>query len=320
MQVRYTTTRVGMAIVGGGVVLADTSLNMANQYAQSGLRMDVLGLTLMLAIATTFGTYFVVELLKSKNAYERYVCSVIVAAGVAIGMTYSFQHSVSRYTSVYQEHLKVLAKDEQRRRIETSQDRLELAAIEDTIKTENLMHRISAECVDDLYLKDETGGVRVIKNVRYEPDSPYARYFKECPAVHARLAELKAEKRQGEGRLIALTEVALWEVDGGAGTMSLYLPFTQEQISIYIPGLPAIALLLFSIMFGLGLSGERVEAEFDLALTGDAAKEDKAQRFMVAFKEANGRWPTKQEVAQISGLSPQRADTLRKRVMARKKK
>ena len=318
MQVRYTTTRVGMAIVGGGVVLADTSLNMANQYAQSGLRLDVLGLTLMLAIATTFGTYAVIELLKSKNPYERYVCSVIVSFAVVIGMAYSFQHSVSRYTNVYQGALKVLAKAEQHRRIETSQDRLELAAIEDTIKTERIRHRISAECYGQtLRFQDGT----VMTNVNYDPDSELARYFKECPAVYARKAQLEAEKRQIEERLIALTEVALWEVDDAARTMALYFYWwTPEQISIYIPGLPAIALLLFSIMFGLGLSGERVEAEFDLALTGDAAKEDKAERFMAAFKEANGRWPTKQEVSQVSGLSPQRADTLRKRIMARKKR
>jgi len=306
-----------MAIVGGGVVLADTSLNLANQYAQSGLRLDVLGLTLMLAIATTFGTYAVIELIKSKNFYERYICSVIVSCAVVIGMAYSFQHSVSRYTNVYRGALEVLAKDEQRRRIETSQDRLELAAIDDTIKTEQLEHRIATECVDDLYFKDGT----VLKNVRYEPTSPYARHFEKCPAVHARMAELKAEKRQVEGRLIALTEVALWEVDDAARTMSLYFTWwTPEQISIYIPGLPAIALLLFSIMFGLGLSGERVQPEFDLALTGEAAKEDKAERFMVRFKDANDRWPTKQDVAKVSGLSLQRAETLRRRVMSRKKK
>jgi hypothetical protein len=69
------------------------------------------------------------------------------------------------------------------------------------------------------------------------------------------------------------------------------------------------------------MMGERPAApEFSLALTGEAAAVDKAERFMVAFRQANGQWPSKAEISNVAGISPQRAETIRKRVMSRKRK
>lgn len=335
----YTPSRIGMAIVGAGVVLADTSLNVTNVYAQMGATgWDTIYVTIVLAIATTFGSYAVLECWRSPKWGER-IAGCFIAAAVAVGMAYSFQHSIARYTSMYHAYLDRTAEARDMQLARHDPNLQEANQIQLQIEQSGFQAVIAKECTLTAErqvrvraarrIEDGWGGSRIIKaryktvrdSVSYDPTVHTASQFPKCVAAHQELKALQGQR----AALLAMVktrapEVARWQVDPAAMSLALGLPISQEAISLYIPWLPALGLLLFSLMFALGMSGEPAPPpRFNLALGGDAQKIADAEEYIAMFKSSNGQWPTKADVSEVSGLTPQRAYTVLQRVKKRKK-
>lgn len=314
---RYTPLRVGVAIVGAGVICTDTSLNIANQWTQTGSLLDpTVVATLSVAVATTIGAFAATEAMRSKGAMEKAI-GCIMLLGVMVGGAFTFSQSIERYTTQRQAYLGELAKIEQAKRVETSPYAVRILEVQGEIDRLGLRSQVKSECVDDIIMADG----RLLKNVRYNPDVHDARWFPRCDAAYRTLARLDNQIKSFQAMMMDVTRVEYWEVDKAAESLALGLPLSQEVISIYMPWLLPTALLLFGFtLFAWGMSGERVEVEFNLALAGDAALVDKTERYAKAYREQNGVWPTKADCSAIAGLSPQRCETILKRLKSRKRK
>lgn len=313
----YTPRRVVCAIAGALVIATDASFNVVNQWTIAGtLNHPVVWGTFAAAGATTILSYTAFAALRERGIAEK-VFGVTMLIAMCFGMSYSFVQSTQLWTTVQHTYLGKLAQIEKGRRIAESVDVVRIQEIRDIIKTDRLVETVQRECVDNVRQGD-----RIIENVAYDPARHRPEQWPRCADAHKRLASLRDEIQQTQAMLAALTRVELWEVDKAAETLALGLPYSQEQISIYLPWILPMMLLLGGVsMFSWGMQGERRPApEFDLALTGEAAAADKAQRFMLAYRQTHGQWPSKADVSREAGISPQRAETIRKRVMARKRK
>jgi len=313
----YTPRRVVCAIAGALVIATDASFNVVNQWAVAGtLHHPVVWGTLAAAGATTILSYTGFAALRERGLTEKFFGCVMIVA-MCFGMAYSMVQSIQLWTTVQHTYLGKLAEIEKQRRIADSIDVVRIQEVKDIIKTDKLVETVQRECVDNIRQGD-----RIIENVAYDPAKHRPETWPRCADAHKRLASLRGEIQQAQAMLVATTQVELWEVDKASETLALGLPWDQEEISIYLPWILPMMLLLAGVsMFSWGMMGERpVAPEFSLALTGEAAAVDKAERFMVAFRQANGQWPSKAEISNVAGISPQRAETIRKRVMARKRK
>jgi hypothetical protein len=313
----YTPRRVVCAIAGALVIATDASFNVVNQWAVAGtLHHPVVWGTLAAAGATTILSYTGFAALRERGLTEKFFGCVMLTA-MCFGMAYSMVQSIQLWTTVQHTYLGKLAEIEKQRRIADSIDVVRIQEVKDIIKTDKLVETVQRECVDNIRQGD-----RIIENVAYDPAKHRPETWPRCADAHRRLASLRGEIQQAQAMLVATTQVELWEVDKASETLALGLPWDQEEISIYLPWILPMMLLLAGVsMFSWGMMGERpVAPEFSLALTGEAAAVDKAERFMVAFRQANGQWPSKAEISNVAGISPQRAETIRKRVMARKRK
>jgi hypothetical protein len=272
--------------------------------------------TLAAAGATTILSYTGFAALKERGLTEKFFGCVMIVA-MCFGMAYSMVQSIQLWTTVQHTYLGKLAEIEKQRRIAESVDVVRIQEIRDIIKTDKLVETVQRECVDSIRQGD-----RIIENVSYDPAKHRPETWPRCASAYQRLASLRSEITQANAMLAATTHVELWEVDKASETLALGLPWGQEEISIYLPWILPMMLLLAGVsMFSWGMMGERpAEPEFSLALTGEAAAVDKAERYMVAFRQANGQWPSKAEISNVAGISPQRAETIRKRVMSRKRK
>jgi len=315
---RYTPRRVVCAIAGALVIATDASFNVVNQWDIVGtLNHPVVWGTLAAAGATTIGSYVGFSALRERGLTDKFLGCVILIA-MCFGMSYSFVQSIQLWTTVQHRSLAKLAEAEQVKRIKSSPYFVRIKEVEGEIARLSLRTQVKAECTDDLRMADGS----MIRNVTYNPDVHPVEWFPKCQGALDSLARYENQIERYQAMMHDVTRVEHWEVDLAAESLALGLPYSQEQISIYLPWILPMALLLFGVsMFSWGMMGERpAKPEFDLALTGEAAAVDKAERFMVAFRQANGQWPSKAEISNVAGISPQRAETIRKRVMSRKRK
>lgn len=303
----YTSLRITSAIVGVLVIMNDTLQNIFNQWLQTGSLLDPTVMsTLVIAVATAMGAFVVTECWQSKRYAER-VLGTILLVGVLVGATFSFTQSIERISHQRVTYLKTLAHAQEVKMRKSDKNLVAAKMIELEIVRKGLRGTVQAECKTD--------------KERYDPRVHTASNFPLCDPAYRELERLEQAKAAYEGLAETPIEVALWTVDPAAQRLALVVPLSQETLSLYLPWLLPTALLLFGFtLFAWGMAGETVVNEFDLTLQGDAALVDKAERFTADYKAANGVWPTKDQVAKVSGLSPQRADTVRKRIMARRKK
>ena len=313
----YTPRRVVCAIAGALVIATDASFNVVNQWAVAGtLHHPVVWGTLAAAGATTILSYTGFAALREKGLTEKFFGSVMIVA-MCFGMAYSMVQSIQLWTTVQHTYLGKLAEIEKQRRIADSIDVVRIQEVKDIIKADKLVETVQRECVDNIRQGD-----RIIENVAYDPAKHRPETWPRCADAHKRLASLRGEIQQAQAMLVATTQVELWEVDKASETLALGLPWDQEEISIYLPWILPMMLLLAGVsMFSWGMMGERPEKpKFNLALTGDAAKVAAAEEFALTFKDANKQWPTAERIAEEAEVSVQRAKTIRKRVMSRKRK
>lgn len=87
-----------------------------------------------------------------------------------------------------------------------------------------------------------------------------------------------------------------------------------ETASIYQPMFMPIAMFLMgTFMIAYGMKGRIVRPEFNLGLTGMAAKEDKARRFINEYRTVNKSLPSIAEIKTIAGVSYPTAKTYLKK-------
>lgn len=313
----YTPRRVVCATAGALVIATDASFNVVNQWTiAETLNHPVVWGTLAAAGATTILSYTGFAALREKGLSEKFFGCVMIVA-MCFGMAYSMIQSIQLWTTVQHTYLGKLAQIEKQRRIADSIDVVRIQEIKDIIKTDKLVETVQRECVDSIRQGD-----RIIENVAYDPAKHRPETWPRCASAYQRLASLRSEITQANAMLAATTHVELWEVDKASETLALGLPWDQEEISIYLPWILPMMLLLAGVsMFSWGMMGERpAEPEFSLALTGEAAAVDKAERFMGEFRKANKQWPSAEQIAEVAEVSVQRAKTIRRRVMSRKRK
>lgn len=302
----YSTLRITGAIVGALVICNDTLQNVWNQWLQTGSLLDPTVMsTLVIALATAMGAFVVTECVKSRSKAEN-ILGVVLLVAVLVGSMFSFTQSIERISYQRVAYLNSLVTAEQAKR-QGNNKYIEAAnMIELEIAKSGVRETVQKECKTD----KET----------YDPRVHNASNFPLCDPAYRQLRQME-EAKAAYVKLARPADIALWEVDPAAQRLALVVPLSQETLSLYLPWLLPTALLLFGLtLFAWGMAGEPVVNEFDLSLQGDAALVDKAERFTSDYKAANGVWPTKDQVAKVSGLSPQRAETIRKRIMARRKK
>ena len=79
---------------------------------------------------------------------------------------------------------------------------------------------------------------------------------------------------------------------------------SAENATIFQPMfLPLAMFLMGTFMISYGMKGRMVEPEFKIGLTGMAAKEDKARRFICEYKSTNGSLPSVIEVKKVADVS-----------------
>jgi hypothetical protein len=122
--------------------------------------------------------------------------------------------------------------------------------------------------------------------------------FPRCHPAFQQLQELRHE-RDGYLAAAEAQQVALWEVDEAAKAVSLGMPFTAEQISIYRDWTLPLALVFMTGLFTWGMAGERPEFEVDEGVK----LEQKAKRFIQAYKAEAKRKPTQKLLMQKVGVT-----------------
>ncbi len=304
MQRTYTPLRIGVAIAGFIVIATDTTLNVANQLKEAGGLSDTVVATVVVAVATLLASFVIGDgIRKSEYGHIPFVASFLL-----IGTTFSFIQSIDRTSTQQHTYLMQRAVEMGQSMQQASPHLQEARAIEREIDRSGLRAIVAQECRTD--------------SVVYDPDIHSVANFPNCDPAYRRLAALERQ-REGYMRLAAQeSSPRLWEVDMAAASLALGVPLSQQTISIYKPWLLPLALLLggFSL-FTWGVSGERPEfGAGDLALSGSAAATAKAERYMQAFKAETGQWPSKADVAKAVGITPDKAETIRKRVMQRARK
>lgn len=107
------------------------------------------------------------------------------------------------------------------------------------------------------------------------------------------IAQERLELRRGEldplGKRVAWMSMGYLDVQTAGHIQPLLLP-----IALFLMG---------SFFVAYGVKGKFVEAEFSTELSGMAAKEDKARRFILAYQEQNSRLPTVSDVCKTAGVS-----------------
>lgn len=305
MERRYTPIRIFLASIGALVIGTDTYLNMTNQVARTGSVWDPIVIaTFAVALATAVGSFAVLEAFRSKLTSEK-ILGMVMLAALVIGFSFTFSQSIERTASQYRGHLTRIADAQQTDSRAVSARRQQVLLIEAEIASRNLEAIVSEECHTT--------------RITYDPRLHNAVSFPNCDPAFRSLRDLTRQKAAYIQLAIEESKVKLWEVDWMAETLARGLPFTQETLSVYSPWLLPLALLLFGFaFFAFGMAGHRSPPEFDLSLSGDAATVDRAERYVQAYRTANGCWPTRSKIAEVTGLSPHRADRIRARIKARK--
>ena len=139
--------------------------------------------------------------------------------------------------------------------------------------------------------RDRKNGSKACQDIRQEVD----------------VAQERLEQRRGEldplGKRVAWLSMGKLDVATAGNIQPLLLP-----IALFLMG---------SFFVAYGVKGKFVEAEFSTELTGMAAKEDKARRFIHAYQEQNSKLPSVADVCKIAGVSdPTARKYLRKARMA----
>jgi hypothetical protein len=107
------------------------------------------------------------------------------------------------------------------------------------------------------------------------------------------IAEEKLETRRGEldplGKRVAWLSMGYMDVKTAGMVQPMFLP-----IALFLMG---------SFFVAYGVKGKMVPAEFDTALTGMAAKEDKASRFIAAYYQQHSNLPSVADVCRTAKVS-----------------
>ena len=107
------------------------------------------------------------------------------------------------------------------------------------------------------------------------------------------IAQEKLEMRRGEldplGKRISWMSMGYMDVTTAGMIQPMFLP-----IALFLMG---------TFMVAYGVKGRMVPAEFDTALTGMAAKEDKAARFIVAYYQSHNNLPSVADVCRTAKVS-----------------
>ena len=117
----------------------------------------------------------------------------------------------------------------------------------------------------------------------------------KCEAI---LAEVKITQTRIDKKRASLDSMGM-RISALSGGM-----IDAKTASIYQPMFMPIAMFLMGIfMIAYGMKGRMVKPEFNLGLTGMAAKEDKARRFINEFRTTNNSLPSVAEIKTIAGVS-----------------
>jgi len=127
----------------------------------------------------------------------------------------------------------------------------------------------------------------------------------KCEAISA---EVKIAQTRIEQRRASLDSMGK-RISAATGGL-----IDAETASIYQPMFMPIAMFLMgTFMIAYGMKGRLVKPEFNLGLTGMAAKEDKARRFINEFRTINNSLPSVAEIKTIAGVSYPTAKTYLKK-------
>lgn len=120
------------------------------------------------------------------------------------------------------------------------------------------------------------------------------------------IAQERLDQRRGEldpmGKRVAWLSMGTLDVATAGNIQPLFLP-----IALFLMG---------SFFIAYGVKGRMIPAEFTTELSGMAAKEDKARRFISAYLADNGALPTVTQVCKVAGVS---MPTARKYIKAMRK-
>jgi hypothetical protein len=138
---------------------------------------------------------------------------------------------------------------------------------------------------------------------------------KECSPTKGGRGNLceQAETRAHEAK--AELEARRLELDATAQAIHKAIPAIKPELAQIIAplSLPVALFLLGNALLAFGIGGRRVKPEFEVQLTGRAADEAKADRFIAAFEAAHGRRPKPQEVVNGIGIPAPTAKRMLKR-------
>lgn len=117
----------------------------------------------------------------------------------------------------------------------------------------------------------------------------------KCEAISA---EVKLVGIRVEAKKAALDSMGKRISSATGGLIS------AENATIFQPMfLPLAMFLMGTFMISYGMKGRLVQPEFKICLTGMAAKEDKARRFINEYKTTNGGLPSIIEVKKVADVS-----------------
>jgi len=279
-----------LALVGGvGALGTDVAMNVINLHDKTGTYFDP---SIAAAIVAGFVTVIAVGLI-SQTWRERKVLSCVgVVALLATAMAFSFTMSIDRVTQQHEASLMKRALAEEKRRIDTSIDKVRIEEVRSIIKDENLIAVVQRECVDDIRMPDGS----VIQNASYDPTRHRPEMWPRCASAHKRLASLRSEIEQAQAMLAAMTKVELWEVDASAKSLAQALPVSQRHISHFTPWLlPLVLLIGGAVLLHIGASGRNVTFA------------EKVRRYVDGEVDRTGKRPTIKSVAKAFDISEARA-------------
>lgn len=117
----------------------------------------------------------------------------------------------------------------------------------------------------------------------------------KCEAISAevKVAQLRIDQRRNSldsmGKRISVATGGLIEPDVASIFQPMFMP-----IAMFLMG---------TFMVAYGVKGRAVKPEFNVGLTGMAAKEDTARRFITEYRQTNNKCPTAAAVRKVAGVS-----------------
>lgn len=147
-------------------------------------------------------------------------------------------------------------------------------------------------------------------------DPQHQSLYQDWRKRRARADDECAPKRGGRGKLCESEELRAveartelehrrMELDVTAQAIHAYMPFVPVDIASKLApmSLPVALFLLANALLAFGLGGKKVEPEFVIQLTGRAADEDKAKRYVKQYKDQYGKAPNVIELRRAVGVS-----------------